>query len=71
MVSTAAPSISMIMMSSGVSAPLSRPEIVIAACAASRRIEKLLLVAGVRPCAPSLRPAAAIAWAQAASWLGV
>src|SRR6185437_2833368 len=51
--------------SAGVSAPLSRPEIVTAAVSSSMRIEKLLLVAGVQPRAASSAPAFAISVPQA------
>src|SRR5689334_12159267 len=55
------------MMSSRPRRPLSRPEIVMAASSASRRMEKLLLVAGVQPNAASSRAAPAMASAQSAS----
>ncbi len=58
------------MMSLSVSVPLSRPEMVIAARSASMRIEKLLLVAGVKPCAPSFLPALTMAAAQAVKRVG-
>src|SRR6185437_1455216 len=53
------------LMSSASSAPLSRPDTVIAACSSSSRIEKLLLVAGVQPSAANPAPTRAISLAQA------
>src|SRR5690348_1736373 len=52
--------------SAGVSAPLSRPDMVIATWFSPRRIEKLLLVAGVQPSAASCVPVCAIARAHSA-----
>src|SRR5690606_30841280 len=58
------------MMSCSVSLPLSRPETVIAACRASSRREKLLLVAGVQPACASSRTLVMISPARCRSTRG-